>query len=414
VVPLLALGCAQKRVKVTYRSDPPGGGLYKEDGELWGQCPKILWYDLDDEARSRGYLEARGLTVRWPSGPEKRSDDLIRITVDGTDQQVVFLQPRGTPEALYTADQTTVPQDAATETSFRPDSGIREEKAATEASLSPDPGVREEKDDETVWIRRQTSIVETDDSVKNEPNEEPVQVQVKAALKTVDFGDGIMVEFALIPAGEVVMGSAADDKVADSSKGPGYTIRINQPFYMSVYEVTQEQYEKVTNANPSRYPGRRHPVDTVSWNDAQGFCRILADRGKGRCRLPTEAEWEYACRAGTTTAYYWGDSFDGRYAWVITNSEGATHNVGTRLPNAWGLHDMSGNVWEWCQNSYSQDDPNSAEQTEDSVPSKVRYRTLRGGSWGHSARKCQSAHSNWHTPNHRYDDCGFRIVLEAE
>ena len=395
LIPLLALGCARQRLKVTYRSDPPGGGLYKQSGEFWGPCPKTLWYDLDDNALSEGYLEARGLIVRWPSGPEKRSDKLIRIPVNGIDQAVTFVQPEGTPDAPHIPNPAKGPRHVATEVNFR-----------------PDPQLREEKDDETVWIRRPTSTVDADNGVTKERNEETVQV--KSTLKTVDFGNGITVEFALIPAGEFVMGSASDDKGTDSYKGPVHTIRISKPFYMSVYEVTQAQYERVMNANPSRFPGPRRPVDMVSWKDTQRFCRILSNARKGRCSLPTESQWEYACRAGTTTAYYWGDTFDDRYAWVITNSGSATHDVGTRLPNAWGLHDMAGNVWEWCQNWHGQNDPNSAEQTENEVPSKGKYRVLRGGSWGHPPANCRSAHRNWHTPNHRYDDCGFRLVLELK
>ncbi len=340
-IPLFVVSCARKQqLKVTYISDPPGGTLYKQSGTPWGPCPKVLRYDLDEDALAKGYLDARGLTVRWPSGPEKESDKLIRIPVDGTDQQYVFVQPEDEPNAP--------------------------------------------------------------------------RVQVKATIKTVDFTNGMTMEFALIPAGEFTINSPSDREAEDSNASPPRTVRISKPFYMSVYEVTQEQHEKVTGTNPSRFKGPRRPVETVSWRDAQRFCRELSSIDGGRYRLATEAEWEYACRAGTTTAYYWGDDFDDRYGWAITNSKGATHEVGTQLPNAWGLHDMAGNAAEWCQDWYGQYDPNSAEQVDPKGPSEGVYRILRGGSWGHTRASCRSAHRNWHTPDHTYDDCGIRIVLELE
>ena len=220
-------------------------------------------------------------------------------------------------------------------------------------------------------------------------------------------------KFVLIPAGQFIMDNPSDEEDKDSDAGPTHMVRISKPFYMSVYEVTQEQYEKVMNRNPSRFKGPRHPVETVSWRDAEEFRRKLSSIDDGRYRLPTEAEWEYACRAGTTTAYYWGDDFDGRYAWAITNSKAATHEVETRLPNAWGLHDMAGNVAEWCQDWYGPYDPNSADQVDPKGPSEGVYHILRGGSWGHTRASCRSAHRNWHTPDHTYDDCGIRIVMDV-
>lgn len=106
VLLVIAAGCGgAKQVKVTYRSDPPGGTLYKQNGELWGQCPKVLWYDVDDEAVEGGYLNVKGLIMRWPTGPEKRSDDLIRIKVNGTERQVIFTQPRETAKAADTSSE---------------------------------------------------------------------------------------------------------------------------------------------------------------------------------------------------------------------------------------------------------------------------------------------------------------------
>jgi formylglycine-generating enzyme required for sulfatase activity len=129
---------------------------------------------------------------------------------------------------------------------------------------------------------------------------------------------------------------------------------------MGVHEVTQAQYEQVMGVNPSQFKGANNPVETVRWEDAVGFCRNLselpAEKAAGRVyRLPTEAEWEYACRAGTTTNYSFGynDSDLGLYAWYAVNSGGRTHPVGGKKPNSWGLYDMHGNVWEWCQDRFA-------------------------------------------------------------
>jgi len=344
-IALLVVGCAQEqRLKVTYISDPPGGTLYKQSGQLWGPCPKILWYDLDENTLARGYLAARGLMVRWPDGSEKESDKLITIPLDGTDHRYTFVRSEDEPNAPYVAS--------------------------------------------------------------------PTEKQIEATIETIDLKNGMTMDFALIPGGTFIMNHLSDEE--DQHSDVGRMVRISKSFYLSVYEVTQEQYEKVMGTNPSKLKGSRHPVETVSWRDAQRFCQRLSRIDNRQYRLPTEAEWEYACRAGTTTVYYWGDDFDGRYAWVIANSEATTHEVGTRLPNAWGLHDMAGNVAEWCEDSYGPYDPNSAEQVDPKGPSEGVYRILRGGSWVDLPVSSQSGHRNWHTLNHAYDDCGIRIVLELE
>jgi len=152
--------------------------------------------------------------------------------------------------------------------------------------------------------------------------------------------NSIAMKLTLIKPGSFMMGS---DSGIPNEK-PVHKVTLTEPFYIGVHEVTQEQYEKVMKANPAYFKGPKRPVEAVSWNDAQEFCRRLSKMENRRYRLPTEAEWEYACRAGTSTEYYWGSNFDPRYAWLTHKSGQATHDVGTRLPNAWGLYDMSGNV----------------------------------------------------------------------
>ena len=173
-------------------------------------------------------------------------------------------------------------------------------------------------------------------------------------------------------------------------------------FSIGVHEVTQSQYESVMGANPSRFKGANSPVENVSWNDVVAFCAKLsslpAEVAAGRVyRLPTEAEWEYACRAGTTTAYSFGDDEKDleKYAWFGVNSGSTTHGVGEKLPNGWGLYDMHGNVWEWCS-----DADGSA-------------RVLRGGGWRDVAAGCRTANRYTHEPTYRGHYIGFRLALSS-
>ncbi len=413
-IPLFAVSCAQQqRLKVTYMSDPPGAALYRQSGELWGPCPKVLWYDLDKDALAAGYLDAKGLTARWPSGAEKKSDELIRLVVDGTDQQYTFVQPEDEPNARHLPSPTQKGRDVVTHVKPEQDRALRAEPDE-ESTRIADAAKTLEPADAPVEEKSVVAKVRAEQAPEQQQQREEEIGQVKAAIKTVDFTNGVTMKFVLIPAGQFIMDDPSDKEDKDSDAGPRHVVRISKPFYMGVYEVTQEQYEKIMNRNPSRFKGPRHPVETVSWRDAQRFCRKLSNIDGRRYRLATEAEWEHACRAGTTTAFYWGDDFADRYAWALTNSRAATHEVGTRLPNAWGLYDMAGNVAEWCQDWYGQYDPNSAEQVDPKGPSEGVYRILRGGSWGHTRANCRSAHRNWHTPGHVYDDCGIRIVLELE
>ena len=162
-------------------------------------------------------------------------------------------------------------------------------------------------------------------------------------------GNSIGIRLKLLPAGTFWMGEDLD----------AHKVTLTQPFYLGVYEVTQEQYERVMGKNPSNFKGPQNPVEKVSWDDAVEFCRKLSElpeeKAAGRIyRLPTEAEWEYACRAGTTTKYSFGDSESelGEYGWFDKNSDRKTHPVGQKQPNKWGLYDMHGNVWEWCSDWY--------------------------------------------------------------
>ncbi len=176
-------------------------------------------------------------------------------------------------------------------------------------------------------------------------------------------------------------------------------VRIDQDFYLGKYQVTQQQWEAVMGNNPSNFKGGSLPVETVSWDDAQIFIQKLNQlSGKKNYRLPTEGEWEYACRAGSTSDYYFGDNESqlGEYAWYDGNSGATTHPVGQKKPNEWGLYDMAGNVWEWTDSWYD---------------SSHSSRVIRGGSWYYFAGRCRSDCRRRGAPGGRVNFIGFRLVF---
>jgi formylglycine-generating enzyme required for sulfatase activity len=222
----------------------------------------------------------------------------------------------------------------------------------------------------------------------------------------------IGMEFVLIPAGTFTMGSPYPDAYDDEK--PAHQVTISEPFYMGKYEVTQAQWKAVMGENPSVFKDDDRPVENVLWEDAQQFIQKLNKReGKEACRLPSEAEWEYAARAGTTTTYSFGDNESqlGDYAWYSQNSDNTTHPVGEKKPNAWGLYDMHGNVWEWVQDWYG---PYTAEAVTDPIgPATGTARVIRGGGWGDAAQGARSADRGWAHPGYRDGYLGFRCLSSA-
>ena len=199
--------------------------------------------------------------------------------------------------------------------------------------------------------------------------------------------------------------------MGDKYNGPVHKVTLTKGFHLGKTEVTQEQWEALMGANPSRFKGAKNPVENVSWNDSQDFLRRLNEKLPGQSfRLPAEAEWEYACRAGSTTAYSFGEGEGnfGEYTWCSANSAQATHPVGEKKANAWGLLDMHGNVWEWCADWHGPYP--AADQKDPGGPPNGQSRVLRGGSWNIKPMYCRSADRDNDTPDYRDDGIGFRVA----
>ena len=232
---------------------------------------------------------------------------------------------------------------------------------------------------------------------------------------SVQIGEKVSMRLALIPAGKFTVGSLDGEKDRHSVEGPQRRVTISHPFYMSVYEVTQEQYEQVMGTNPSEFKGAQNPVECVSWGDAVEFCRRLSQKTGKTIRLPTEAEWEYACRAGSKTRFSYGDDDEklGDYAWYHINSENKTHPVGQKKPNAWGLYDMHGNVLEWCADWFAHSYVNAKNQ-DPQGPDSGTVRVLRGGYWDYYAMDCRSAYRGRIAPGYRHHSIGFRVSVDLK
>ena len=230
-----------------------------------------------------------------------------------------------------------------------------------------------------------------------------------------DITNSIGMEFVLIPAGEFEMGSPSGEEDRGRDEGPVHRTKIEKSFYMGRYEVTQKEWREVMGNNPSHFTGDNLPVEQVSWNDVQEFIRKLNEKeGTDKYRLPSEAKWEYACRAGTTTRYSFGDSKYklGGYAWYHINAGSKTHPVGRKKPNPYGLYDMHGNVWEWVQDKYHSDYDGAPNDGSVWESGDGAFRVIRGGSWDRVAMYCRSAFRSYHDLGYRNRYIGFRLLKE--
>jgi formylglycine-generating enzyme required for sulfatase activity len=247
----------------------------------------------------------------------------------------------------------------------------------------------------------------------------------------LDLGNNVKMRLVLIPAGKFMMGSPATEAGRSGDEGLQHEVTISKPFYMGVFEVTQEQYEQVMDDNPSDFKGSGNPVEDVSWDDAVEFCKKLSARTGKTVRLPTEAEWEYACRAGTTTEFHTGDALKpGQANADIPSNPGAWDRImaglgmssgqetiqpapaGSFPPNGFGLYDMHGNVWEWCSDWH--DSYANAKNQDPTGPDSGTCRVMRGGCWLTVPVNCRSAYRNRTSPvGHRYS-VGFRVSVDSK
>jgi formylglycine-generating enzyme required for sulfatase activity len=248
------------------------------------------------------------------------------------------------------------------------------------------------------------------------------------------FTNSIGMNLVYIPPGEFMMGSRDTvEEVVRKGGGksknayltdehPQHRVKITNGFFMGSTEVSQAQYVAIMVTNPSAFKGENNPVETVSWNKAVEFCKKLSEREGKTYRLPTEAEWEYACRAGTTTPFHTGETihtsqanYEGNYVYG-SGTKGVnrerTISVGSFPPNAFGLYDMHGNVWEWCQDWYGKDYYSTSPTTDPQGPSTGVYPVLRGGSCSTLPRHCRSAIRFRNSPFARIRTFGFRILLD--
>jgi uncharacterized protein (TIGR02996 family) len=291
----------------------------------------------------------------------------------------------------------------------------------------------EERDDPRAELVRLTVSLRTEPKHKDfDKRQQRVQELLGGGMKPLvpTLTNSIGMTFALIPAGSFLMGSPPDEEERHDDEAQHQTT-LSRPYYLGIYPATQTEYQAVIGSNPANFrrqrPGRRaYPVEHVSWTDAVAYCEKLTalpeERAAGRVyRLPTEAEWEWACRAGTTTAFHFGSSASSRQACFDGNAPygGAakgpvprkTRAVGSYPPNAWGLYDMHGNVANWCADW---DGEFPAEVLLDPViTTPGTYRCVRGGAWSFLGRYCRAAYRNHSTPSNRTHFCGFRVLLVA-
>jgi formylglycine-generating enzyme required for sulfatase activity len=259
------------------------------------------------------------------------------------------------------------------------------------------------------------------------PPKPPTNINVNINAQssfTEDLGNGVKLEMIAIPGGTFWMGSPANEAERGDNESPQHQVTVPS-FFMGKYPLTQAQYQAIMGKNPAYFKGNNRPVENVSWDDAVRFCQKLSQRTGKNYRLPSEAEWEYACRAGTKTPFSFGDNittdlvnYNGNYPYKSAPKgkyREQTTDVGTFPPtfppNPFGLYDMHGNVWEWCEDDWHEnyiDAPTDGSAWNSQSGSKTKL--LRGGSWYHDARNCRSAFRGRDSRDDRLDYCGFRVV----
>jgi uncharacterized protein (TIGR02996 family) len=285
----------------------------------------------------------------------------------------------------------------------------------------------EEQGDPRSELLRLLQVLTQEVSPPDRPGlESRLRALLESGVKPVGpfWTNSIGMRFACIPPGTFLMGSPPTEKERNDDETQ-HRVTLTKGYFLAVYPVTQAQWQKVMGNNPSDFKGDDLPVEQVSWEDCREFCQKLSERDGKQYRLPTEAHWEYACRAGTTTPFYFGETIstdqanyngddvygagkEGEYRYKSTP-------VGSFPPNAWGLYDLHGNVEEWCACwAYRIRDYETGDITDPVGPSSGEYRMLRGGSWYQIPSKCRSAYRCKASPGYRHQLVGFRLCLDLD
>ncbi len=265
-------------------------------------------------------------------------------------------------------------------------------------------------------------------------NLETKKIETKSSsasrLLVLNLGKGRTLKLRSIPAGKFLMGSPVTEQagrgVRRDHEGPRREVTISKTFYMGIYEITQVQWKAVMGTEPWNTVSRtftelgdNYAANEISWDKATKFCQTLSKKTGRNVTLPTEAQWEYACRAGSQTAFSFGEKVSdlGDYGWylksAVAKNEKYPHMVGKKKPNAFGLYDMHGNVWEWCRDWYDGDFYAKAKKIDPENTTKAKGRIQRGGSWINPAENCRSAGREWHSPGAPHYDYGFRVIVES-
>jgi formylglycine-generating enzyme required for sulfatase activity len=291
------------------------------------------------------------------------------------------------------------------------------EQVAGRASQTPEYGViRNSGHDSGDFVfSKGNAIANNTAEPARPPTQPPRQEHVEPEIYT-EMVKGIAIEMVRLPVGKFLMGSLDNEAGRESDEGPQHEVTITKSFYMGKYEVTQGQWRAVASlpkekielqAEPSRFIGDNLPVESVSWEEVEEFCKRLSRATGKRYRLPIEAEWEYGCRAGMRGAY--AGNLD-EMGWYGNNSGRKTHPVGEKQANGFGLYDMHGNVWEWCRDWYGKDYYSQSPRVNPEGPSTGAERVRRGGGWDSGAAYCRSAGRGRITPDFRFNNLGFRLV----
>ncbi len=436
-----------------------GGEFVVVDGKPGPKYEKLSFEPLAFRAdgvieylafKGGSYYRVKQTSPAWVSGraPQTKqlaaSEETLAETPKTTGRRSLFEDAEPTPATEATTPKRTQPARTREGTGR---SGLFEDEQPPATEMAP---ARERPSTTTAPARRsglfedEEPLPATEPAARRQPStgartratglfedEEPATktkaegaTGAKAAAPrreiSLDLGDGVSMKLVLIPPGKFTMGSPkdeiGDDKVRQN-EGPQHDVTISKPFFMGVTEVTQGQYKAVMGRSPSEYKGVNRPAEMVSWDDAAEFCAKLTEKVGREVRLATEAEWEYACRAGSTGRYCFGDDEEslGDYAWVWANSGGygaGPHPVGSKKPNAWGLYDMHGNVFEWCSDWYGKTYYKEAKPVDPQGPKSGEWRVARGGSWGLGQKECRCAERYMYETDYRDSGLGFRVVVD--